>query len=169
MSYLSSSLSLFSTLLVIGGEYSESTRATWSTPTHLLHWVNYTVSIITINFFSFCKFFFGDHHWVLALFYIYHMTSFNYDAKEERDVGLSYRCHPSNIQIVHSVKNMLERKTCLWLCVSLCVCFCCYCYIFDSVFLFVSFVLWSLLLFVFWFLFLRVISLNNYVIEAVTV
>ena len=77
-----------------------------SAPTHWLLWVSHRVSII-INFFSFsfCKLFFGDHSWgVDALFFhIYHMTSFNYDAKEARDVGLSCRCHLSNSQIVSSV------------------------------------------------------------------
>ena len=37
--------------------------------------------------------FFGDHCWgTESLFYIYHMASFDYDAKEEGDVGLC-RCH----------------------------------------------------------------------------
>ena len=62
------------------------------------------VSIIFIYFF-FCKLFFGDHRWgVGALFHIYHLTSFNYDAKGARDGGLSCRCHLSNSQIVYCVQ-----------------------------------------------------------------
>ena len=98
----------FSTLPVIGGEFSNWIRAAWSTPTHWLLWVSRRVSIIFIFifilFYFFCKLFFGDHRWgVDALFHIYHMTSFNYDAKGARDVGLSCRCHLSNSQIVSSV------------------------------------------------------------------
>ena len=55
-------------------------------------------------FFFFCKLFFVDHHWgVDVLFHIYHITSFNYDAKVAKNVGLSCRCHMSNSQIVSSV------------------------------------------------------------------
>ena len=96
----------FSTLPVIGGEFSNWIRAAWSTPTHWLLWVSRRVSLIFIFilFYFFCKLFFGDHRWgVDALFHIYHMTSFNYDAKEARDVGLSCRCHLCNNQIVSSV------------------------------------------------------------------
>ena len=96
----------FSTLPVIGGEFSNWIRAAWSTPTHWLLWVSRRVSIIFIFilFYFFCKLFFGDHRWgVDALFHIYHMASFNYDAKGTRDVGLSCRCHLSNSQIVSSV------------------------------------------------------------------
>ena len=104
----------FSILPVIGGEFSNWIRAAWSTPTHWLLWVSRRVSInFTFIFILWC------HHWgVDALFHIYHMTSFNYDAKGARDVGLSCRCHLSNSQIASSVQNMLERITCLWLCVS---------------------------------------------------
>ena len=71
----------FSTLLVIGGEFSKSIRAAWSTPTHWLLWVSRRLSITIIIFCLFCKLFFGDHRWgVDALFQIYHMTSFNHDA-----------------------------------------------------------------------------------------
>ena len=105
---------------VIGGELSSWIRAAWSTPTHWLLWVSRRVSIIYIFILIFfCKLFFGVHRWgVDALFYIYHMTSFNYDAKEARDLDLSWRCHLSSSQIVSSVYNMLERITSLWLCVS---------------------------------------------------
>ena len=110
----SSSLSFyfFSALPVIGGEFTKWIRAAWSTPTYWLFWVSRGVSIILFLFvfifyfffFFFCKLFFGDHRWgVGALFHIYHMKSFNYDAKEARDVGLSCRCHLSNSQIVSSV------------------------------------------------------------------
>ena len=96
------------------GRFSNWIRAAWSTPTHWLLWVSRRVSInFTFIFILWC------HHWgVDALFHIYHMTSFNYDAKGARDVGLSCRCHLSNSQIASSVQNMLERITCLWLCVS---------------------------------------------------
>ena len=99
-------------------------------PTHWLLWVSRRVIVIFIFiiyiyiyiYIYFCKLFFGDHRWlrwaVGALFHIYHMTSFNYDAKDAVDVGLSCRCHLCNSQIVSSVWNMLERVTCLWLCVS---------------------------------------------------
>ena len=89
-----------------GEEFSNWIPAAWSTPTHWLIWVSLRVSIvfIFILFYFFCKLFFGDHRWgVDALFHIYHMTSFNYDAKGARDVGLSCRCHLSNSQIVSSV------------------------------------------------------------------
>ena len=161
--YMSSSLSFsfLSTLLVIGGEFSQWIRAAWSTPTHWLLWVSRSVSILFLLscfffsfffFFFFCKLFFGGHRWgVDALFHIHHVTSFNYDAKEARDVGLSCRCHLSNSQIVSSVLNTLERITCLWLYVSLCIC-CRYCYVFyfcSSVCLFIC--LCFLLLFLFCF------------------
>ena len=46
----------------------------------------------------------ADYRWgVDTFFHICHMTSFNYDAKEARDLGLSCRCHLSNSQIVSSV------------------------------------------------------------------
>ena len=57
----------------------------------------YSITII-INFF--CKLYFGDRCWgVDALFHIYHMTSFNYDAKETKDVCRSCRCHLSSSQM----------------------------------------------------------------------
>ena len=99
----------FSTLPVIGGEVSKWTRVACSTPTHWLLWVSRRVSVIFIFilfyfiFFScfFYKLFFGNHRWgVDTLFYIYYMTSFNYDAMGERNVGLSCRCHLSNSHIV---------------------------------------------------------------------
>ena len=75
-------------------------RAAWSTPTHWLLWVSRRVSV---NHF-FWKLFFGDHRWgVYTHFHICHMTSFNYDAKEVRDVGLSSGCHLSDSQIASSV------------------------------------------------------------------
>ena len=96
-----------STLPVIGGEFSNWIRAAWSTPIHWLLWVSRRVSIIFIFisfFFFFCKLFFVDHRWgVDALFHIYQITSFNYDAKVAKNVGLSCRCHMSNSQIVSSV------------------------------------------------------------------
>ena len=97
----------FSTLLVIGGECSNWIRAAWPTPNHWLLWVSRRVSIIFIYLFIylfiFCKLFFGDRRWgVDALFHIYHMISFNYDAKGARDVGLSCRSHLSNSQIIVS-------------------------------------------------------------------
>ena len=93
----------FSTLPVIGGEFSNWIRAAWSTPTHRLLWRSRRVSI---SFYFFL--FFGDHRWgVDALFHIYHKISFNYDAMGARDVGLSCRCHLSNSQIVSSVLDML--------------------------------------------------------------
>ena len=107
-----------STLPVIGGEFSSWIRAAWSTPTHWLLWVSRRVSIIFIfilsYFIFFCKLFFGDHRWGAdALFHIYHIASFNYDAKGARDVGLFCRCHLKNSQIVSPVWNILERITCL--------------------------------------------------------
>ena len=103
--YMSSplSFSFLLTLLSFGGEFSKWIRAASCTPTHWLLWVSCKVSIYCYYFF-FCKLFFGDHRWgVDVLFHIYHVTSFNYDAKETRDVGLSCRCHLSNSQIVSSV------------------------------------------------------------------
>ena len=111
----------FRTLPVIGEKFSNWVRAAWSTPTHWLRWISRRVSIIIIIIIIIIisKLFFGDHSWgVDALFHVYHMTSFNYDAKEARNVGLSCRCHLSNSRIVSSLENMLERITCLWLCVS---------------------------------------------------
>ena len=115
-------------LPVTGGEFNKWIRAAWSTPYPWLLWVSRRVIVIFIFiiyiyiYIYFCKLFFGDHRWlrwaVGALFHIYHMTSFNYDAKDAVDVGLSCRCHLCNSQIVSSVWNMLERVTCLWLCVS---------------------------------------------------
>ena len=76
----------WSAVPVIGGEYSKWIRAAWSTSTHWLLWVSRRVSIIFvifyfILFYFFCKLFFDDHRWgVDALFHIYYMTSFNYDA-----------------------------------------------------------------------------------------
>ena len=94
----------FPTLSVIGGKFSNWIRAAWSTPTHWLRWISRRASIIIIIIIVICKLFFGDHSWSAdALFHIYHMTSFNYDAKEARDVGLSCRCHLDNSQIVSSV------------------------------------------------------------------
>ena len=84
----------------------------------------------------FCKSLFGDHRWgVDALFHIYHMTSFNYDAKGAKDVGLSCRCHPSNSQIA----KQYARENNLLVIVCKCViCCCCYCFVFlNSVFLLV--------------------------------
>ena len=96
-----------STLPVIGGEFSNWIRVAWSTPIHWLLWVSCGVSIIFIFisfYFFFCKLFFVGHRWgVDALFHIYHITSFNYDAKVAKNVGLSCRCHMSNSQIVSSV------------------------------------------------------------------
>ena len=92
---------ILSAPLVVGGEFSKWIRAAWSAPTHWLLWVSRGVSIDQIFFFN--KFFLGDHRWgVDALFHNYHIT-FNNDAKEARNIGLSFRCHLSNSQIVFSV------------------------------------------------------------------
>ena len=120
----------------------------------------------------FCKLFIGNHHWgVDTLSHIDHMTPFNYDVKKARDVGLSCRCYMSDRQIVCSVWNMLERITCLWLCISLYICcyHCCCCF---CVFLFCFPVFWGFYLFIclcayLSFVFFRDISLHTYVIEAV--
>ena len=93
----------FSTLPVIGWEFSKWIAAAWSTPTHWLLWVGRRLNIINFSF-SFWKFFFGEQRWgVEDLFHFYHMTSFNCEAKKVRDVGLSCRFHLSNGQIVSSV------------------------------------------------------------------
>ena len=88
-----------STLLLIGGEFTELIRAAWSTPTHWLLWVSRKVNIN--------HFFLQVILWWPPLqcwhCYIYHMTSFNYDAMEPRDVGLSCGCHLSDSQVVSSV------------------------------------------------------------------
>ena len=113
----------FSTVPVIGGKFSEWIGAACmvSPLPPLIHWllwvsrrvdiififICYLIIIIIINFFLsffFCKLFLVDHHWGVDVpFHIYHMTYFNYDAKEARDVGLSCRCHQSNSQIISSV------------------------------------------------------------------
>ena len=50
------------------------------------------------------KIFFCDLVWVADIFfYRYQMTSFNYDAKEAKDVPLSWRFHLSDCQIVSSL------------------------------------------------------------------
>ena len=128
----------FSTLPpVIGGKFSNWIRAAWSTPTHWLLWISHRVSILFLLYF-FLTLFFGDHHWgVDTLFHIYHMTSFNYNAKGARAVGLSCRCRLSNSQIVSSVQNMLERITYLWLCVSVLFVVAVIIIFFNSVFLLV--------------------------------
>ena len=79
--------------------------------------------------------------------------TFNYDAKEPRDVGLSCRFHLSNSQIVSSVENNTGENNFLFLrlCVSLCIC-CCYCFF---VFCFVLYC------------FLQDILPHTYVVEAV--
>ena len=52
-------------------------------------------------------------HTSICYFNMYYLTSFNYGAKEAREVGLSCRCHLSDSQIASSLENMLERIT--WL------------------------------------------------------
>ena len=34
---------------------------------------------------------------VFLITFVFHLTSFNYDGKEARDVGLTCRCHLSNL------------------------------------------------------------------------
>ena len=105
-------ITFLSVLVVIGREFSRWIRAAWSAPTNWLFWLSHKVNIkfvcccfyICLILLCVFKLFFGDHNWGIdTLFYIYHMTSFNYDAKEERDVGLSCICHLSNSQILSSV------------------------------------------------------------------
>ena len=86
-------------LAVIGEELCEWIRAACSTSTRWLLWVSRKVNINL-----FIQFFFGDHRWgVDAFVYIYFITSFKYDDKEARYVGLSCRCHLSNSQMVSPV------------------------------------------------------------------
>ena len=139
-------------LLVIEGEFSTWIRAVWSTPTH---WLLEVSRRINMKHF-FCNLLFRDHLWGAdALFYIYHMTSFNYNAKEARDVDLSCRCHLSDSQIVSSafcVIHARENNLLVIVCKFMYICYCCY--VFNSVVLFFClFVCLSLLLpFVFFFL-----------------
>ena len=75
-------------------------------------WVSQRVKI---NFF--CKLLFGEHHWCVdSFFYIYHMTSFSYYAKDTREAGLSCRCHLSNSPLVCSVQVYVHKLLLLLLC-----------------------------------------------------
>ena len=57
-----------------------------------------------VYIYTYCNLFFGEHRrGVDHLFHIYHMASFNYDAKMPMDVGLCCRCHLSNSQLLSSV------------------------------------------------------------------
>ena len=118
----------------------------------------------------FCNLLFRDDLWgVDALFYIYHMTSFNYNAKEARDVDLCCRCHLSDSQIVSSafcVTHARENNLLVIVCKFMYICYCC-CYVFNSVVLFFCLFVCLSLLLSFAFFFFRDISLNTYVIEAV--
>ena len=95
----------FSTLTVIGGEFSNWIQVAWSTPTHWLIWVSRRVSIIFICI----LFFFVSYSLVTTvevlmpcfIFIIWHHLIMM--PREARDVGLSCRCHLSNSHIVFSV------------------------------------------------------------------
>ena len=120
---------------------------------------NRRVSIIIINFFYFilfCKLLFGDHRWgVDALFHIYHMKSFNYDAKEARDVGFSCRCHLSNSifcvspDSIFCVKYVRENNLIVILCK----------FVYLLLLLLLCFLILFLCLFIYLFVFLVVIRL----------
>ena len=77
--------------------------------------------------------------------------TFNYDAKEARDVGLSCRFHLSNSQVVSSVENNTGENNFL-------VIVCKFVYLLLLLFCFCFFVLYC---------FLRDILLHTYVVEAV--
>ena len=90
----------FSTLPAIGREFSKWIWEAWSAPTHWLLRVSRRVLFLFLfNYYHYCYYFFVR----IKIITIYHMTSFNCDANEARDVDLCCRCHLSNSQIVSSV------------------------------------------------------------------
>ena len=74
-----------SILLVSGGEFNKRNLAAWFTPP--THWLFSVSSKVRFKF-VFFKMLVGAHHQVVdGLFYIYQITSFNYDTKAARDLS----------------------------------------------------------------------------------